>query len=309
MKEVWAGENRVATVAAILAHQHAHVLQAKRKCPLPEWAREKHADLLAGWYLGKRNVATLGSGSDLDKAFAASLFATRDEFLNARFDHGDPALRVSAIRQGFTLFREGRVPLDKAYKESLAHFPPPNEGLADGAERPAGLLGRIKVECLHKGPCVHKVACKHESPCVHKTPCVHRVKCEHELPCVHKTRCVHRIRCEHKVSCVHTVPCRHLDADGNPMHNFDYLHNFDYEHEYDYEHEWDYEHEHDYEHEFDIPHEFDTEHPFDPIHEFDMAHEWDPIHEFDLAHEWDPIHDYDVRFVPAEESGGAPGAK
>src|SRR5512134_3867415 len=61
LKEAWAGDNRVATVAAILAHQHAHVLQAKRKCPLPEWSREKQADLLAGWFLGKRNVATLGT--------------------------------------------------------------------------------------------------------------------------------------------------------------------------------------------------------------------------------------------------------
>ncbi len=293
LKEIWAGDNRVATVAAVLAHQYAHIVQEKRGCLLPEWARERHADYLAGWYLGKRNVATLGSGKELDAAFAASLFANRDEFLNARFDHG----------------------------QGLTTFPPPNEGLADGTERPQGLLGLVKVECLHKGPCGHQIACthpkpcthqvpcKHESPCVHRTPCVHRVPCEHHTPCVHKTQCVHRIRCEHKVPCVHTCPCRHRDADGNPLHDFDYLHNFDYEHDWDYKHEWDYQHEFDTEHEYDIPHEFDTEHPFDPIHEFDMAHEWDPIHDFDLAHEWNPLHDCDVRFVPQEEPAGGAGAK
>jgi len=321
LSDVWQEDNRVATVAAILAHQHAHVLQAKRKCTLSEWSREKQADLLAGWYLGKRNIATLGSGSDLDNAFATSLYQAPDDFLNARFDHGDPAARVTAIRKGFFMFREERQPIDKVFKGSLAMFPRPNEGLADGVGKPAGAVVRVKVECLHKGPCghqvacthpqpcVHKVSCKHESPCVHKTPCVHREACTHAIPCVHKTRCVHRTRCQHHVSCVHTVPCTHYDSDGNPKHAYDYLHNFDYEHEYDYEHEWDYEHKHDYQHEFDIPHEFDTEHPFDPIHEFDMAHEWDPIHEFDLAHEWDPLHDYDVRFVPAEDAGGASGAK
>ncbi|MFI5401566.1 MAG: hypothetical protein ACHQ1G_01420 [Planctomycetota bacterium] len=312
LQQLWGSEHRVATVASVIAHQYAHILQEKRKCPLPEWSRERHADYLAGWYLGKRNVATLGSGTDLDAAFAASLFSTRDEYLNARFDHGAPDMRAAAIKQGFNAFRAGKLSLDKAYTAGLAAFPPPNEGLADGSERPAGLLGRIKVECLHKGPCnhevacthpkpcTHKVACKHESPCVHHTPCVHRVDCVHTIPCVHKTRCVHRTRCEHKVPCVHTCPCRHKDADGKRIHDFDYLHNFDYEHDYDYEHEWDYEHKHDTKHEYDVPHEFDTEHPFDPIHEFDMAHEWDPIHEFDLAHEWDPIHDYDVRFVPQE---------
>jgi hypothetical protein len=321
MKKLWGGEHRVGTVATVLAHQYAHILQEKRKCALQEWSRERHADFLAGWYLGKRNVATLGSGADLDAAFAAALFAARDEFLNARFDHGTPDLRASAMRQGFSVFRSSKLSLDKTYDQGLTLFPPPNEGLADGAEKPAGLLGRVKVECLHKGPCnhevacehpkpcTHKVACKHESPCVHHRPCVHREPCSHHTPCVHKTRCVHRTRCEHHVPCVHTVPCKHYDADGNPMHNYDYLHNFDYEHEYDYEHEWDYEHEHDTEHEYDIPHEFDTEHPFDPIHEFDMAHEWDPIHDFDLAHEWDPLHDYDVRFVPQGDAEGAPGAK
>jgi len=321
LKEIWAEDNRVATVGAVLAHQYAHIVQVKRACPLPEWARERHADYLAGWYLGKRNVASLGSGKELDAAFAASLFADRDEFLNARFEHGVPERRAEAMRLGFSLFREQKLSLDKTYKQGLTTFPPPKEGLADGAEKPQGLLARVKVECLHKGPCghqvacthpkpcTHKVACKHESPCVHKRPCVHRVPCEHRTPCAHKTQCVHRTKCQHKVPCVHTVPCRHFDADGNQMHNFDYLHNFDYEHDWDYEHEWDHQHEFDTEHEYDIPHEFDTEHPFDPIHEFDMAHEWDPIHAFDLAHEWDPIHDYDVRFVPQEEPAGGAGAK
>jgi len=325
LQEIWADENRVATVAAVLAHQYAHVVQERRVCLLPEWARELDADMLAGWYLGKRNIATLGSGTDLDPAFAAALFASKDEYLNARLDHGPPERRASALSQGFTLFRAGKLTLDKAYRQGLETFPPPNEGLADDvAAPPEGRFARVKVECLHKGPCshevacthpqpcVHKVACKHELPCVHHTPCVHRVECVHTVPCVHRIACVHRVQCTHHVGCVHTIPCTHAkhdydyDAKGNRIacchraHDFDYLHNFDFAHEWDFEHEYDTLHEHDTRHEYDVPHEFDTEHPFDPLHEFDMAHDWDPIHDHDLAHDWDPVHDYDVRFVPDE---------
>ena len=52
-------EHRTARVAYILAHQYAHAVQAKRKCNLPEISRERHADMLAGWYLGRRSIATL----------------------------------------------------------------------------------------------------------------------------------------------------------------------------------------------------------------------------------------------------------
>jgi hypothetical protein len=319
LKDVWTEDNRVATVASILAHQYAHVVQAKRKCPLPEWSREQQADLLAGWYLGRRNIATLGGGADLDAPFAASLFAEADDYLNAPLDHGAPELRAKAMRDGFRLFRDEKLPIDKIYRKGLTAFPPPKEGIVDGAVKPEGDLVRVKVPCTHMGPCnhhvacqhpqpcVHKVACTHAAPCVHRTPCVHRVACSHHVPCVHRMPCVHRVSCKHHVPCVHTVPCTHYDSNGNPLHAFDYLHNFDYEHEYDLEHEYDHQHDYDTEHEYDVPHEFDTEHPFDPVHEFDWAHDWDPIHEFDLAHESDPVHDYDVKYVPAAEAEGAPG--
>jgi hypothetical protein len=316
LRRFWDGDHRVATVAATLAHQYAHILQGKRECTMPERSRELHADLLAGWFLGKRNVATLRSGDELDAAFAASLFAEEDEYLNTRFEHGTVEARVAALCKGFRFFRGDKLRLDKVFEQGSHLFPPPSVGLHDDAKPPPGEYLKLKLECVHKGPCrhevpcrhpqpcVHKVSCKHESPCVHRSPCVHQVPCMHRRPCTHRVACVHRTRCTHKIDCVHTVPCSHLDADGNPIHAFDYLHNFDYEHDWDYEHEFDLEHEFDTEHDYDMAHEFDTEHPFDPVHEFDMAHDWDPIHDHDLAHEWDPLHDYDVRFVPKEAAGG-----
>jgi hypothetical protein len=333
LKERWDSDHRAATVAVALAHQWAHVLQAQRGCKLPEMARELHADLLAGWYLGRRNFASLKSGPVLDAAFAASLFADPAEFLNERFEHGASDARVRALCEGFRLFRMEKLSLDKVYAKGLKLFPPPKVGMADEGPKPEGLLGRIKIECTHRAacthrvackhpqPCVHKVACKHEAPCVHRSPCIHKVACEHKIPCVH------RVKIERKVPCVHTIPCRHkahdfdrlhercYDGKGNPIecpHTVPcthYLHDFDYLHNFDYEYDWDFEHEFDRMHEFDMAHEFDTEHPFDPAHEFDMAHDWDPVHEFDLAHEWDPPHDYDVRYVPAEDAAGGPGAK
>jgi len=324
-------DNRAATVAFWVAHQWAHALQDKRSLKLPGISRELHADVLAGWYLGKRNFATLGSGPDLDPGFARSLFEAPDEFANERFEHGRAADRADAVATGFNLFRKDKLDLDKVFAEALKLVPPPEVGQADDVGPPEGPYRTVKVECTHKGPCrhrapcthpkpcEHKVACKHEAPCTHEVVCTHRVPCEHHIPCKHKVKCTHRIACVHtapcvhrlhdcdrlhecdfdsrgiRIECAHTIPCTHF------RHSCDYLHPYDYEHEFDWAHEFDRQHRYDHAHDHDLKHKFDRP------HDHDFAHDWDPLHDFDPAHESDPAHVYDERYVPVKGSEGASG--
>lgn len=313
-------EHRTARVAYALAHQYAHVLQWKRGCKLPEMAREQLADMLAGWYLGKRNIATLKGEPPLNRGFSAALFKRPVPFLNERFEHGRPEERVYALELGFTLSREDKLSQRKAYQRGLYSFLPPKVGVAGApVEAPVPEGGGRKVECTHHGPCKHKVPCKHPQPCVHKVncshlgPCVHRTPCWHKVECRHRSPCVHRVECRHKVDCVHTVPCVHREHPYDCAHECDYdqwgnrvqcmhrvrcthfKHRFDFLHNFDYAHDWDFEHEYDTQHDSDFAHEFDTQHEGDPIHEFDFAHEWDPVHDHDLAHGFDLVHDYDIK--------------
>lgn len=333
LKVRWrSGDNRAATVAFALAHQWAHALQEQRGLKLPEIPRELHADLLAGWFLGRRNFATLGSGPDLDPAFAASLFAEQDPFANERFEHGRPIDRAEAVMNGFRLFRKDKLPLDRIYAEGLKLYPPPEIGMADDvAGPPAGPHTAVKVECMHKGPCNHRAPCQHQGPCVHKVTCKHKAPCVHEIPCTHRVQCKHKVDCVHKVKCKHRIPCVHTTPCVHTMHDCDYLHECDFDsngirvqcthtipcthyrhrcdflHAHDYEHDFDLAHEFDRAHRYDLAHEFDLKHKFDPAHEFDLAHEWDPVHEYDAAHEWDPLHVYDLRYVPEAEGGAGGG--
>ena len=325
------GESRAATVAFALAHQWAHVLQEKRGLKLTGIPRELHADLLAGWFLGRRNFATLGSGPDLDPAFAAALFAAEDGFANERFEHGRPGDRAYAVATGFNLFRKDKLMLDKIFAEGLDMYPPPGIGRADDAGPPEGPFETLRVECAHKGPCRHRApcthqkACEHKVPCKHEAPCVHDIPCTHRVQCKHKVECVHKVKCKHRIACVHTTPCVHrrhdcdylhecdFDADGNrvecvhttPCCHF--RHSCDYLHAYDLEHDFDLAHEFDRQHRYDLAHDHDLKHKFDRPHESDLAHEWDPVHEYDPAHEWDPAHVYDERYVPKKEAEGGAG--
>jgi hypothetical protein len=316
------GDSRAAVVAFALAHQWAHVLQEQRGLKLQGIAREHHADLLAGWFLGRRNLSTLGGGPELDPTFTTALFAAQDPFANERFEHGRPIDRAEVVQNGFRLFRKDKLTLDTMLAEGHKHCPPAEIGMADDlAAPPEGGHVAVKVECMHKGPChhrapcrhqgpcVHKVPCKHKVPCVHEIPCTHRVQCKHEVECKHRVKCKHRIPCVHKIPCSHTIPCNHLDADGNPIHAYHFQHSYDTEHAYDYEHDYDLAHKFDRAHSYDLAHDHDFKHKFDPEHEFDLAHEWDPVHEYDPAHEGDPLHAYDIRYVPEEQAEEASGAK
>ena len=317
-------DHKTAQVAYTLAHAYAHAVQARKGCELAELDRERHADMLAGWYLGRRNIATLKGKAPLNPTLAPLLFAQSMPFLNEQYEHGTPEMRSKALAEGFRSWRADRMSINKFYRHSLKMVPPSSVGLVGADAKIPGPLRaamnqlRLKVGCKHPGPCkhkipcthpkpcTHKIACQHLDPCDHRTPCVHRIDCVHTIPCVHKQPCVHRVQCVHKIPCVHRQPCVHRKHRCDFLHEFDldangyripcvhevpcrhFLHRFDYAHNFDYQHDWDFAHEFDYAHEHDTKHEYDLE------HEFDTLHDGHPRHEFDLAHEWDPVHDHDL---------------
>ena len=317
-------DHTTARVAYTLAHLYAHALQARMGCELTELARERHADMLAGWYLGRRNIATLKGKPPMNASFAPLVFTDAVEYRNELYEHGTPDMRAKALAEGFKLWRGDRLSLRKVYPRGLNLFPAASVGLVGAESNVPGPLRaamnqlRLKVGCRHQGPCKHKIACTHPKPCRHKvecrhldpcdhrTPCVHRVDCTHCIPCVHKQRCTHRIACTHRVECTHKARCTHT------LHDCDYKHEYDlntvgerlpcrhpircthFKHDFHWAHNFDLAHECDYEHDFDFAHKFDTKHDFDFAHEFDTQHEGHPRHDFDMAHEWDPVHDHDL---------------
>ena len=301
-------------------------------CTLPELSRERHADLLAGWYLGRRNIATLKGKPPLNPGFAPLVFTRPVAYMNEQYEHGTREMRANALAEGFKLWRADRLRLRKVYQRGLDLFPPANVGLSGADAQVAGPLRaaldmmRLKIGCAHRGACnhqvpcthpkdcVHQVACQHMDPCHHQTPCTHRVDCTHQQRCVHRVDCTHRVQCVHTLRCVHRehrcdflhvsdfdehgmgIPCIHEIRCTHFLHRCDFLHNFDYAHDFDYKHEFDPRHD------FDLAHDFDTEHDGHPQHDFDLAHEWDPLHPHDLAHKWDPVHDYDIQLKPVKKS-------
>ena len=105
--------HNTARVAYILAHQYAHALQAKMGCTLPEIARERHADMLAGWFRGRRNIATLKGKPPMNASFAPHMFPNVVEYMNERYEHGTAEMRAKALAEGFKAWRADRLSLSK----------------------------------------------------------------------------------------------------------------------------------------------------------------------------------------------------
>ena len=96
--ELWASEKGEAAVAGIMAHEFAHILQAKNGSRLRTPARELHADYMAGYYLG-RKAYLVPSGVE---NFAKSLFEKGDYNFTSPQHHGTPEQRVAALQAGYS---------------------------------------------------------------------------------------------------------------------------------------------------------------------------------------------------------------
>lgn len=94
-----------ASVAGVLAHECAHIFQYFTpyydRLVVPKSALvELHADLLAGYYMGKRNDVA----QDELIAFAQALIRLTGY---SNLGHGSPGLRTVALEKGYMLSRDG----------------------------------------------------------------------------------------------------------------------------------------------------------------------------------------------------------
>lgn len=109
------------TVAAILAHEWAHVLQFHRTATTLEPTvrpLELQADYLAGWYMARKNVSTIEDVKDLERDFNSF----GDDRFTQRNHHGTPEERGEALRSGFALARSGANDIDIAFRKGAERY-------------------------------------------------------------------------------------------------------------------------------------------------------------------------------------------
>ena len=116
VNELWSMNKGEHALAGIMAHEFAHILQLKERCPLPLRGkhRELHADFLAGYYLSRKGYFTQIN----ILAFAYSLFEKGDYYFWSPVHHGTPHERVGAMVEGF---KYGGQPLPNAYYSGMIY--------------------------------------------------------------------------------------------------------------------------------------------------------------------------------------------
>jgi hypothetical protein len=103
-----AGKAAGGAIAGICAHEVGHIYQFfndhyDHMSPLGTIAVELHADLIAGYYMGRRGDAT----PDQVNVFSLALFnRTGFDFTDPSF-HGTPGERIAAVDKGYILAKQG----------------------------------------------------------------------------------------------------------------------------------------------------------------------------------------------------------
>lgn len=95
-KELFRMDRGPIAVAAVMAHQWAHILQCALKSQIQGKTRELQADYLAGYYLRRKETSI----RDWIGSFARKLYAAGD-YREPSY-HGTPDERVAAMLEGFS---------------------------------------------------------------------------------------------------------------------------------------------------------------------------------------------------------------
>jgi len=106
------------SVRAILAHEFAHIVQFERNNNLTTCQKELQADILSGWYLGRRHRDM--KFGDISAA-AQRFFELGDEGYYAPDHHGSPRIRYAAHIFGFNATFQNEISLDDMYNKSLGY--------------------------------------------------------------------------------------------------------------------------------------------------------------------------------------------
>jgi len=115
LSKLWRSDQGGYAVVGVLAHEFAHVLQYVRGNNLPTKLKELHADFLAGYYLGRKQLM-----SGAVERFARALFEMGDfDFWNPNH-HGTPQERVQAMSAGYIAGKSG-ASIHEAYKLGIEH--------------------------------------------------------------------------------------------------------------------------------------------------------------------------------------------
>jgi hypothetical protein len=93
--KVWWG----AAIAGIAAHEWAHISQFHSGVSGATWKKELHADHMAGWYLGAKQLA---GTHVVISGLGESVFSKGDFAFNHPSHHGTPAQRVNAMMSGYS---------------------------------------------------------------------------------------------------------------------------------------------------------------------------------------------------------------
>jgi hypothetical protein len=118
-KTLMKGEQRAGRwhgTTAILAHEYAHAMQAKRHCPLTGKWRELHADLMAGWFTAREHRVV--RREDITGFFAIA--DKGDYSFGSRDHHGTPSERGAAFMLGYQYKDERDA--SRVYREGLEHI-------------------------------------------------------------------------------------------------------------------------------------------------------------------------------------------
>ncbi len=103
-----------AALVVVMAHEWSHILQLANGFPdqAPSRVRELHADLLAGWYLGRRNLAPPGNVSSL----AVPIYQHNGYHDLSVLSHGSVDSRTMALLFGY---QRAEMPLGAVYQMGL----------------------------------------------------------------------------------------------------------------------------------------------------------------------------------------------
>ena len=112
-KELYRGPYAKISVAGIMAHEYAHILQLKSGAGNVRVVYlELHADCMAGWYLWRSR-----GGRVQIQPFAQSLYEKGDFAYWSRKHHGTPRQRMTAMIAGY---RAGDLNRNQAYKYCIS---------------------------------------------------------------------------------------------------------------------------------------------------------------------------------------------
>ena len=128
------------TIAIILAHEFAHIVQFQSNIQLNGYQRELQADYMAGWYAGNRERNT-GTSPAVFKDVAKAFFDLGDYDFTSDSHHGTPAQRVNMVTSGY---RDRDLPMQAVLIKSAKYVGSFQSGNDTGSQTSENRTGEAR---------------------------------------------------------------------------------------------------------------------------------------------------------------------